>query len=323
MPSADQEALEQNKEIIQRLSRSKTIDEQDFISFLQRNQIEWTRTVSYQNVSINLGNLASQLGHENIYEALVSYGAQTELLLSMLGQRIVEDGTLVQEDNDEEKVVSNKGYLERKLEFTQDKDGGERLIDSDQNGVMMGWEDPLMRLHASVITKGNSPGLRVLNVGFGLGLVDTYLQSTNPAKHTIIEAHPDVYRKMIQDGWDKKATILFGRWQDVIPDLEVYDGIFFDTFGEYLDDMKEFHELLPNILDEDGVYSFFNGLAGTDKYLHDVACRLAELELVDMGLHVEWKQLEMDKLGDNVWQGIKREYFSLPIYNLPTVTFDL
>lgn len=32
-------------------------------------------------------------------------------------------------------------------------------------------------------------------------------------------------------GWDKKpgVRIVFGRWQDVLPQLGTYDGIFFDT----------------------------------------------------------------------------------------------
>ena len=36
----------------------------------------------------------------------------------------------------------------------------------------------------------------VLNVGFGLGLVDTAIQSNEPRSHTIIEAHPDVLHKV-------------------------------------------------------------------------------------------------------------------------------
>ena len=36
----------------------------------------------------------------------------------------------------------------------------------------------------------------MLNVGFGLGLVDTAIQSNHPRSHTIIEAHPDVLRKV-------------------------------------------------------------------------------------------------------------------------------
>lgn len=36
----------------------------------------------------------------------------------------------------------------------------------------------------------------MLNVGFGLGLVDNAIQSNHPASHTIIEAHPDVLHKV-------------------------------------------------------------------------------------------------------------------------------
>jgi protein arginine N-methyltransferase 2 len=59
------------------------------------------------------------------------------------------------------------------------------------------------------------------------------LQGYQPASHTIIEAHPDVHAHMLAQGWDKKpgVRILFGRWQDVLPQLggSSYDGIFFDT----------------------------------------------------------------------------------------------
>ena len=186
----------------------------------------------------------------------------------------------------------------------------------------MGWEEPLMKLHADVITQKSS-GKRILNVGFGLGLVDELIQATNPASHTIIEAHPDVYKKMIQDGWDKKATILFGRWQDVTHQLQVYDGIFFDTFGEFYDEQKEFHEILPNILDENGIYSFFNGLCGTNPFFHDVSCQIAALDLNEMGFQVEYEKIEMNQLGDETWNNVKRPYFNLPYYNLPIVRFDI
>lgn len=54
-----------------------------------------------------------------------------------------------------------------------------------------------------------------------------------PRSHTIIEAHPDVLQRMRELGWDKKpgVRILAGRWQDVIGELEEYDGIFFDTYS--------------------------------------------------------------------------------------------
>jgi protein arginine N-methyltransferase 2 len=32
-------------------------------------------------------------------------------------------------------------------------------------------------------------------------------------------------------------------------------GIFFDTYGEYYEDTREFHDHLPKLLKPDGVYS--------------------------------------------------------------------
>lgn len=41
-------------------------------------------------------------------------------------------------------------------------------------------------------------------------------------------------------GWDRKkgVKIIFGRWQDSLDQLEQYDGIFFDTYSEYYDDLR-------------------------------------------------------------------------------------
>ena len=101
-----------------------------------------------------------------------------------------------------------------------------RILDSQTDAVMMSWETPLMIQHAAYLAPIS--GLHILNVGFGLGIIDKELQKSNPASHVIIEAHPDVHKKMLEDGWDKKenVTILFGRWQDVIQSLDrTYDAI--------------------------------------------------------------------------------------------------
>ena len=50
-----------------------------------------------------------------------------------------------------------------------------------------------------------SSGGDVLNVGFGLGLVDRAIQSNQPTSHTIIEAHPDVLRK-VHSGTSPRAV---------------------------------------------------------------------------------------------------------------------
>ncbi len=137
------------------------------------------------------------------------------------------------------------------------------LLDDDEDAVMMEWEKPLMHAHASILTRNGSKRKRVLNIGFGLGIVDTALQSHEPSFHVIIEAHPTVYDKMIRDGWGNKENvrICFGRWQVEFPKLIseglVFDGIFYDTYGEHFTDLEDFHALMAQSLSKpDGVYSF-------------------------------------------------------------------
>ena len=72
-----------------------------------------------------------------------------------------------------------------------------RLLDQNARPVMMGWEDPIMKDAAALICK---EGGKILNVGFGLGLIDNYIQSYNVDEHWIIEAPPDVQDKMKKDG---------------------------------------------------------------------------------------------------------------------------
>lgn len=67
------------------------------------------------------------------------------------------------------------------------------------------------------------------------------IQRRRPRSHTIVEAHPDVHARMLQLGWHQRpgVRILFGRWQDVLPQLGAqFDGIFFDTYSEFYGDMQ-------------------------------------------------------------------------------------
>ena len=101
------------------------------------------------------------------------------------------------------------------------------------------------------------------------------------------------------------------------------DFYLLDTFGEFYDDLKEFHDHVPNILSEEGVYSYFNGLGGTNAFFHDVAVRVAECDLEEMGLSSKYTVLDMETLGDDVWKGIKRAYWSLPTYRAPICRLDV
>ena len=145
-----------------------------------------------------------------------------------------------------------KPYIQQKLKYTKDN----RLIDEYGKSIMMDWEYPIMKKSAEVICQN---GGRVLNIGFGLGLIDSEIQKHPIDEHWIIEYHPDVYIKMLEDGWHlkKNAKILYGDWRFYLPYLPKFDGIYVDTWEE---DLFQLHQYLPNILKKNGIYSFFNNI---------------------------------------------------------------
>ena len=97
--------------------------------------------------------------------------------------------------------------------------------------VMPPWEDPIMENAAKTICR---KGGKILNIGFGLGLIDTYIQSYNPTEHWIIEPDHTVLKRMKEDGWydRKNVTIVEGRFADVLPDIKTkFDGIYYDALS--------------------------------------------------------------------------------------------
>lgn len=95
-------------------------------------------------------------------------------------------------------------------------------------------------------------------------------------------------------------------------------GIFFDTYGEYYEDLREFHQHLPTLLKPGGIYSFFNGLCGGNAFFHVVYCHLVSLELENLGYSTQLIPLPVkDCLGEEVWEGIKHKYWQLDTYYLP------
>lgn len=147
------------------------------------------------------------------------------------------------------KEKTERPYLEQRLRWI-----GDALRDESGSAVMMAWEAPIMEASALAVAKG---GGDVLNVGFGLGLIDEAIQRLRPASHTIVEAHPDVYQRMVERGWDRRAgvRVIHGTWQEVWRDLPCFDGIFWDTWAEAI---EPFHQVAPSLLRRGGRYSFFN-----------------------------------------------------------------
>jgi type IV protein arginine methyltransferase len=253
-------------------------------------------------------------------------------------------------------------YLRQSLHYQKDV-----LLDADQDAVMMEWERPLMKAHAEILmmmmpnSAGDNdpvvevavgspttappptsstpplvrPNKRVLNVGFGMGIIDGILQDDyHPAHHIIIEAHPDVYRRMQETGWTSRGPnvrVCFGKWQDVIPQLRqegvVVDAIFFDTYGEHYHDMQDFHvAMTPLLAKPHGIYSFFNGLAPDNLFFHGVACQCVKLQLASLGLDSEFAPCELQGSNVNdptVWENVRRRYWhGRDTYYLPIIKWN-
>ena len=204
-------------------------------------------------------------------------------------------------------------YLEEKLEYTDDG----RLLDSQGRAVMMEWEREIMKQSAKVVCANRG---RILNVGFGLGIVDSYIQSYDIDSHWIIEAHKDVYRKMDEDGWLDRdnVTVVYKRWQDAIELLPKFDGIYFDTWND--SGFKElFIPKLPELLKLGGVFSYWG---------HHPNLQKEKKMFERFGMEVSAKEIVLTDIpslkeqGDLYWSPKFKTYNVLIIRKVREVTFE-
>lgn len=310
--------------------------------------------------------IADRLGLKNLYDIMVEAGVRAELILGRLGGYLqLSDGEESEEETEDDdeapelaqesetvgtpqtevtqpelepaeeikEDVNSKDYLASKLTYHDDK-----LLDADNNGVMMEWERGIMERSADALVK--EKGKRILNIGFGMGIIDGLFQEKKPSHHVIVEAHPDVLKKMKEDGWYEKegVEVLEGRWQDVIPDLvnrgTTFHAIYFDTFAESYDELRlfftEYVIALLAPLSEGGKFSFFHGLGADRRVSYDVYTRIVEIDMLEAGLETRWDVMPLKKddeeddgmeEGGKVWDGVKRRYWILPEYKLPIAEF--
>jgi protein arginine N-methyltransferase 2 len=218
------------------------------------------------------GNYALEANHQPLVDLLVDAAVRAELLLGASERRTAATAKAAAAAENE-----SEEYLSRGVRYE-----GERLLDAADDAVMMEWERPLMEEHARRLC---ASGGDVMNVGFGMGIVDGAIAAFAPRSHTIVEAHPQVFAALTRDGWPTRPGVCAcnGRWQEVVPQLIAkgrrFDGIFYDTYGEHDADMAEFHAHLPALLRPGGVYSFFNGMCPNNVFFQGVACQVVELEL--------------------------------------------
>ena len=98
--------------------------------------------------------------------------------------------------------------------------------------VMHSWEKPIMEAKADFVC-GN--GGHILELGFGMGISATTIQSHNIKSHTICEIHPQIIKNLKEWAKDKSNVIILeGDWYDNIDKMKKYDGILFDTHKDPL-----------------------------------------------------------------------------------------
>ncbi|CAD6917645.1 unnamed protein product, partial [Tilletia laevis] len=163
-----------------------------------------------------------------------------------------ESGAITLRPEGNELANSNAKFLQSRLIFVTDEDGKERVLDGDSNLVMAAWESDIMDRTAHLLCTDLAPSFSVLNIGFGLGIVDTYFQSYRPGRHVIVEPHPDALAYLRQKGWaDREGVeIVEKRWEEALldPDLGSFDVVYFDTYSQDYKDLKKFFDEVPALL---------------------------------------------------------------------------
>ena len=306
------------------------------------------------------GCMALRLGLEPLYEIMVDAGVRAEILLNRLDeyQQLADAGD--SEDGCEEELEAqvgpeadlevaeqqdinshsettpiglattdpdlnpdpeNEEYLQSTLRF---QDG--RILDNNNNGVMMAWETSIMKRTADLLA--SKPEFRVLNIGHGMGIIDTFFQEKAPSSHHIIEAHPAVLARMKEKGWYNKpsVTIHEGRWQEMVPKIMaqgiLFDAIYFDTFAEGYQALRGFFsDSVLGLLEDKGKWGFFNGLGADRQICYDVYRKVLEMDLFEAGFDTEWESIEVPKMDEAEWDGMKRRYWALSEYKLPICEF--
>ncbi|KAK5774216.1 protein-arginine N5-methyltransferase PWA37_002925 [Arxiozyma heterogenica] len=340
------------------LPKDLTSEETDIVLKLMNVLFEYGagwNFLDYENKTVgDLLLLNGQSKDGPLYQRLVEAGVGAELLLRKIddnniqflddydiekeeGHCLVDHAEEIANDNTSDNSNENTDndatagdqmtYLNTELEYTKDS----LVTKNNRDGVMMEWEDQIMKLAADTLF--SSPALEanndaiVLNIGFGMGIIDTYIQTKAPKLHYICEAHPDVLAKMRKDGWYDKpnVVILEGRWQDTLNRLldqgdVFFDGIYYDTFSEHYQDMLDLYDVIVGLIKPEGIFSFFNGLGADREICYDVYKKIVEIDVATYGMKCEFTTVDITKILPN-WQNVKRSYYNCNYYYHPCISF--
>ena len=164
-----------------------------------------------------------------------------------------------------------KEYLENEVIFTE-TDLKSKYIDCDCP-IMATNESELMKESADILCSNNGS---VLNVGFGLGIIDNYIRNFKPKEHHIIEIHPQIYDLAIKDKFNQTSFLHLGNWEDIVNQFVLknkkFDAIYFDTYT-FNRDKKQwamFGNIVDKILNKGGIFSYFNDNASKIEKIEDI-----------------------------------------------------
>ena len=291
------------------------------------------------------GCIARRLGLKEVYELCVDVGIRAELLNSRMDeyQPLGDTGS---DDEDNGRIdnlrinqdLRNDGSTDNFSLVTSTRTvEQDRILDISANSVMVAWETAIMHKSADLLVPGNN--LRILNVGHGLGIIDSIFQEKQPISHHIVEAHPDVIVRMKEQGWHEKLNVVIheGRWQDIMPGLmekgEMFDIIYFDTFPEEYKALREFFtEYVIGLLDpaggldgEGGRFGFFNSIGADRQVVYDVFHKVIDIDLMENGFDAEWETIPVpDVVEQDQRKSARRMNWNpsvLDHYKLPTCRF--
>ncbi|PLW19641.1 hypothetical protein PCANC_08948 [Puccinia coronata f. sp. avenae] len=308
----------------------------DLVSYLLQNGALWAIV---DKLGYNAGDVAFSMNHREIYEIISNEGFRAEVLRRTIEGKEEEEEEEVQGETSSSTATNNAAFLRCKLTFTTSRTGQPLCVDAEGNGVMQGWERGIMKATARrlcepfLLEKSDSGrGLSVLNVGFGLGIIDGFFQEHKPARHVIVEPHPDVLAHITQLGWLQRPGVVVypGRWQDFLREVHEgtipahFDAVYWDTFSEDYQALKHFFDNVFDLLSGPTArFSWFHGLGATSRTLYDIYTEMAEMDIREAGLKVSWSEVPVD-VDEGVWEGIKRRYWDIPSpYRLPICTYDV
>jgi protein arginine N-methyltransferase 2 len=336
--SADSNGMSPQEELLEGAKQT--------IKCLQENGAIWNQLDRNNETP---GCIALRLGLRELYDMMVDAGVRAEILLNRLeGYERLEDDDEIEETTTQQAVASEgtshdvidaesapQNATDRHVTThlpsrTPDVDSdrylssalslsGHRILDDQQNAVMMSWESDIMSKSADAILI--EPGLKILNIGFGMGIIDTHIQShpRRPSSHHIIEAHPTVLATMREQGWHAKPGVVVheGKWQDILPQLasdgQTFDAIYFDTFAESYAQFRDFFsEHVISLLEQSGRWSYFNGMGADRQISYDVYQKVSEMDLFEAGFDVDWEEIEVPTVD---WEGVRRSYWNIQKVN--------